>query len=192
MNQFVETFNIIALGTLVFLVFFNFLRDRKLSRAGIDTKGILPIPRPLFMLGKLSVLICWLSIIIQSAGGNLRYYFDFGNSIDPIAVTLIVVGIIIILKGILALGTDTTMGLPKSAGKLKTERVLQITRNPIYLGNNLICIAAVLFTCNPIVLFAAIMGIFIHHKIILAEEKFLFENFKDDYVNYKSKVRRYF
>ena len=186
-----QIFNIIAFGGIVFLVFFSFLIERKLRRVGIDTKGVLPIPRPIFMLGKLSVLACWLSILIQSGGGNLRYYFDLGNYTDPIAATLIVVGIVIILKGMSALGEGISMGLPKSAGNLKMQGILQVTRNPIYLGNNIICIAAALFTCNPIVLFAAIIAIVIHHKIILAEEKFLLENFKDDYLNYADKVRRY-
>jgi protein-S-isoprenylcysteine O-methyltransferase Ste14 len=187
-----QIFNMIALGGMVFLIFFSFLIERKLQRAGVDTKGVLPIPRPIFMLGKLSALACWLSILIQSAGGNLRYYFDFGSRIDPIAVTLIVVGIVIFLKGMSALGEGTSMGLPKSVGRLKTEGILQVTRNPIYLGNHIICIAAVIFTCNPIILFAALLSITIHHKIILAEEKFLLENFKDDYSNYMDKVRRYF
>ena len=187
-----QIFNMIALGGMVFLIFFSFLIERKLQRAGVDTKGVLPIPRPIVVLGKISALACWLAILIQSAGGNLRYYFDFGNRIDPVAVTLIVVGIVIFLKGMSALGEGISMGLPKSVGRLKTEGILQVTRNPIYLGSHIICIAAVIFTCNPIILFTALLSIIIHHKIILAEEKFLLENFKDDYSNYMKAVRRYF
>ena len=187
-----QVFNLIALGGMVFLIFFTFLVRKKYRGLGIDTNGVLPIPRPIFMLGKLSVLACWLSILIQSAGGNLRYYFDFGNSVDPISVTLVMLGIIIIFKGMSVLGECNSMGLPTSIGRLKTEGVLQVTRNPIYLGNNIICIAAAVFTCNPIILFAALMSIIIHHQVILAEEKFLLENFKDDYSNYMSSVRRYF
>jgi protein-S-isoprenylcysteine O-methyltransferase Ste14 len=185
----------IAFGGLVFLIFLTFLRERKLHKVGIDTKGSLPISRPLFILAKLSLLVCWLSILIQSGGGNLRYYFDFNNYIVPIAVALEMLGIIIVFKGMAALGECNSMGLLKDSTKLtnlKIEGVLRLTRNPIYLGNNIICIAAVLFTYNPIVLFAALISILIHHKIILAEENFLSESFKDEYLGYRSKVNRYF
>ena len=72
-----------------------------------------------------------------------------------------------------------------------TTGIFRYTRNPMYVGFNLLTIAAILFTLNILILILGIYCIIVYHFIILNEEKFLENRFKTSYTNYKKKVRRY-
>ncbi|MFW5705430.1 MAG: methyltransferase family protein [Bacteroidota bacterium] len=90
------------------------------------------------------------------------------------------------------LGRYTKMGLPKSDGlRLKTGGIYRLSRNPMYLGLILMAIASVIYVPHPVNIISALAGIVIHHRIILAEEKFLSEKFGKEYRNYRAHTRRY-
>jgi protein-S-isoprenylcysteine O-methyltransferase Ste14 len=50
---------------------------------------------------------------------------------------------------------------------------------------------AFFYTLNLFVLLFSILGIAIHHYIVLNEEKFLEKEFGNEYQEYKNRVRRY-
>jgi protein-S-isoprenylcysteine O-methyltransferase Ste14 len=84
------------------------------------------------------------------------------------------------------------MGLPKNdVIQLRTTGIYKLSRNPMYLGLIIVAIASVMMVPNPFNLVFAVVGILIHHKIIVNEEKFLTERFGQQYLDYKKTTKRY-
>jgi protein-S-isoprenylcysteine O-methyltransferase Ste14 len=81
--------------------------------------------------------------------------------------------------------------LPEESTELKTSGLYKFSRNPMYLGFNLITVSSVVYTLNYAILLISLYSIIIYHLIILAEEKFLEERFGEQYLEYKKKVDRY-
>ena len=61
----------------------------------------------------------------------------------------------------------------------------------MYLGVFTTLLAAVLSTLNPLLLLVVMYIFAVHHKIVLAEEKYLQKAFGEEYLAYCGRVRRY-
>lgn len=61
----------------------------------------------------------------------------------------------------------------------------------MYLGFNLITIAAMIYTLNLWIVILGIYSMAIYHLIILGEEMFLENRFGISFIDYKKKTRRY-
>ena len=77
--------------------------------------------------------------------------------------------------------------------ELITNGIYQISRNPAFLGFDLVYIGILLmfFQWGLLVLSVAAMVMF-HLQIVKVEEFFLLQTFGKDYMDYKRKVLRYF
>lgn len=76
--------------------------------------------------------------------------------------------------------------------KLVTEGIYQISRNPAFLGFELVYIGMVLMFFNlPLLLVSVFAMLMFHLQIVNVEEEHLLESFGDAYLDYKKKVRRY-
>ena len=89
------------------------------------------------------------------------------------------------------LGKSTRLGTPQESTEFKTNGLYKISRNPMYVGFNMLSLSAILFTHNFIVIFLGVYSIYVYHLIILGEEKFLESRFSEQYLEYKKNVRRY-
>ena len=141
----------------------------------------------LFYSGKIAGYIIWIAFIFSLFQGNLKESLI----ITSLALVIFFPGLIISFLSILDLGKSTRLGLPIKKTSLKTNGLYNISRNPMYVGFNLMTIASVFFTLNWIISILGIYSILIYHMIILAEENFLSSRFDEDYINYTKKVRRY-
>jgi protein-S-isoprenylcysteine O-methyltransferase Ste14 len=102
------------------------------------------------------------------------------------------VGLLLSAISLINLGASTRLGLPASQTSFKTHGIYRFSRNPMYLGFDLLTLGAI--ACNPHVVIA-VMGLYsmiVYHLIILGEEKFLRQRFGDTYAEYADRVRRYF
>lgn len=138
--------------------------------------GTLPINSLVFLTGKLALYAALFSMILQASGWNLRMIY-IPPALLGLAVFSTLFGIALILAGILYLGDSTSVGLPSEQTLLKTGGLYKHSRNPIYFGFCLMTASAITYTLNPLVLVLGAYGVIVHHRIILAEEKFLKERF---------------
>jgi protein-S-isoprenylcysteine O-methyltransferase Ste14 len=78
------------------------------------------------------------------------------------------------------------------AADLVTHGMFGLCRNPLYLGNLLICLGTFLMHGNPYVLIAGTaFYLFVYEAIVRAEEVYLSEKFGDQYRAYCSDVARW-
>lgn len=156
----------------------------------IEIAGKTPINKYVYFTGKLSAYISWISIPLQVIGFNLRM-IDLPRPLLKGAFITAVIGLAIGLIAMTNLGSSLRFGLPTGKTAFKTGGLYSISRNPIYVGFNLISLAAMVYTANIFVILLGIYGIYTHHLITLAEEKFLLGRFGQKYRDYLKRVRRY-
>ena len=76
--------------------------------------------------------------------------------------------------------------------ELVTDGIYQISRNPAFLGFDLVYVGILLMFFNWILLIVSAFAIFMFHlQIVYVEEVFLVGTFGDEYIRYKKKVHRY-
>jgi len=95
------------------------------------------------------------------------------------------------LSGAASLGSALRMGLPKEKTTLRTRGPYRYTRNPMCVSGPLTCLAAIAWTANPPIFVLSAVAAIVHHKIVLAEERYLAAEFGDAWTEYSGKVRRY-
>lgn len=107
------------------------------------------------------------------------------------ALAALAAGVTAMVMALARLGGALRIGLPEEETELKTGGIYSRSRNPVYLGLFTVCIASCLYAPHWLnFLFAAIAAL-VHHRIVLAEERFLEARFGDRWRNYRSRVRRY-
>ncbi len=89
--------------------------------------------------------------------------------------------------------SKNTVVTVKPASSLQTNGVYRITRNPMYLGLAIVYLCITCFIGNwwNIILLPLLLLI-VQEYIIKREEKYLVRRFGQEYMVYKSKVRRWF
>lgn len=76
--------------------------------------------------------------------------------------------------------------------ELVTSGIYQISRNPAFLGFDLLYIGILMMFFNWVLCAVSIFAILMYHlQIVNVEEEFLLTTFGDEYLQYKKKVRRY-
>jgi protein-S-isoprenylcysteine O-methyltransferase Ste14 len=161
------------------------------KRKKIETVGCIGIDRKLFILGKLSLFTSFILIPTQLFFVNLSL-FEKKGVFFWIGVALLGVGVMLFTLAIIRLGTfSLRVGLAQGNTSLRTTGIYRFSRNPMLLGLYLIALGSAIYVQNPINWVLVIIALTVHHKIILAEENFLHEQFGDQWIAYRKKVRRY-
>jgi len=144
----------------------------------------------LFYTGKLSGYFTWVALLLGYCNVHVVKTTDllWNRYID---IALMLTGLILIVVSSFSLGKSTRLGLPSEGTVMKTGGLYRLSRNPMYVGFNLITIASVVYFYNLIILALGIYSILVYHLIILGEEKFLENRFGQEYLDYKRKVKRY-
>jgi protein-S-isoprenylcysteine O-methyltransferase Ste14 len=161
------------------------------KRKKIETVGCIGIDRKLFILGKLALFISFISIPVQLFFVNLSL-FEKNGVFFWIGVALLGIGVMLFTLAIIRLGTfSLRIGLAQENTALRTTDIYRFSRNPMLLGLYLMALGSAIYVQNPINWILVIVALTVHHKIILAEENFLYERFGDEWIAYRNKVRRY-
>jgi protein-S-isoprenylcysteine O-methyltransferase Ste14 len=157
----------------------------------VEIIGREPIHPALFYSGKISGYVTWILLPLSM----LRVIRIGRNPIAGLvhfSYLVSLLGIFLSIISILNLGASTRLGLPTERTVFKTNGLYRFSRNPMYVGFNLITISSMLFHASILVFAMGIFSICVYHLIILAEEKYMEGQFGQEYLKYKSKVRRYF
>lgn len=126
-----------------------------------------------------------LSIYINYSmlSGGLRYA----------GIIIAAAGDIVFIISVLTMKDSWRAGVSETdKTELVTDGIYQISRNPAFLGFDLVYIGILLMFFNWISLIVSAFAILMFHlQIVYVEEVFLEEAFGDGYIRYKKKVHRY-
>lgn len=103
------------------------------------------------------------------------------------------VGVAVFITAVVTMRDSWRAGVSKSEKtELVTSGIFSISRNPAFLGFDLVYLGILLMFFNWVLFAVSIFdALMFHLQIVNVEEDFLLEAFGEDYLNYKKKVNRY-
>jgi len=123
---------------------------------------------------------------------NDTHWFG-GKDILIVGMCLATFGVIIFITAMVTMRDSWRAGIN---GDEKTELVIsgiyRVSRNPAFLGFDLLFIGIFLAYPNMLHLMSTIFAVVMLHLQILEEEKFMERMFGDNYIEYRKKTSRYF
>ena len=176
----------------------TFVLGAFLAKSGKNAMGKPTIQPIFFYTGKFLLFAVWAFFCFISIFPDYRVAvpFQIQDQIPEVQKLLAAVFLIpanlIIVPAYLSMGLITNIGLPTGKHELRTGGIYRFSRNPMYASFIFLNTATFLFLPSILLLAVIIYGMVIHHFIILGEEKFLENEFGDEYRKYKSRVARYF
>lgn len=105
---------------------------------------------------------------------------------------IIILGFVFELLGIITLGINFRIELPKEETELVTSGIYRVMRNPIVFGVFLLVIGTFLMIPDIFTLVALIFNVVTFNSKAIDEERFLLTRFGKKFEAYKSQVGRYF
>ena len=187
------TFQIIAIAVLI--VFYGCYVAKMLSqkRKGIQTDQM---GKGKVGLVKLIEVTMKVAAVLVFAAGLVSILM--GTSCGPIPVRITggavsVVGTAVFICSVLTMRDSWRAGVPETdRTELVTNGIYQISRNPAFLGFDLLYIGILMMFFNWVLCVASAFAIVMYHlQIVCVEEPFLRAAFGDAYLNYTKKVCRY-
>lgn len=186
-------FQIIAIT--VFIVFYGcyFVKMIRQKRKGIQTDQIGKGKVGFVKFVEVTMKIA--AIFVFAAGFASIYIGTGGNAVSVrwLGAALGVMGTAAFMAAVQTMRDSWRAGVPETdKTELVTGGIYQISRNPAFLGFDLLYIGILLMFFNWILCVLTIFAIVMYHlQIVCVEEKFLAGAFGEEYLEYRAKVCRY-
>lgn len=122
-----------------------------------------------------------------------------GTTVFPIGIRVVgicigTIGVIVFIIAVITMRDNWRAGISKTdKTELVTNGIYQVSRNPAFLGFDLVYIGILLIFFNWVLFIVSVFAAFMFHlQIVNVEEDFLLSAFGEEYIHYKKKVCRYF
>ena len=139
------------------------------------------------------IIYILLKILFNEVWGD---YWTFSLlSIDFFIISgliIIVLGFVFEVLGMISLGINFRIELPKEETELVTSGIYRVTRNPIVFGIFLLVVGTFLIIPDIFTLATLIFNVVTFNSKAKDEERFLIDRFGKLYEDYKGQVGRYF
>ncbi len=182
-------------GIAVLLVFYGcyFIKMTFQSRKGIKTdqlgKGKSGSEKNIELIVKISAYIVLVAEIF-SIIMNLHF---FAGTVRVLGGFIGIAGASVFVISVLTMQDSWRAGISETdQTELVTKGIYQFSRNPAFLGFDLVYIGILLMFFHWILLAVSVFaGVMLHLQIVYVEERFLKDVFGEEYLEYKKKVCRY-
>ena len=102
-------------------------------------------------------------------------------------------GAVVFVTSVVTMRDSWRAGVSKTdKTELVTDGIYQLSRNPAFLGFDLVYLSILLFFFYWVLLVFTVFAIVMLHLQMLQEEQYLAQEFGQEYLDYKKKVCRYF
>lgn len=186
-------FQIIAIAILAVFYGCYLIKMLAQKKKGIQTdqmgKGKVGFVKFVEITMKLAAILVFIASLASIFIGTSR-----GPNLLRIAgATVSVVGTVAFILSVLTMRDNWRAGVPeKDKTELVTDGIYQISRNPAFLGFDLLYIGILMMFFNWVLCAASAFAILMYHlQIVNVEEEFLLAAFGDAYLEYKKRVCRY-
>ena len=186
-------FQIIAAVLLVIFYGCYFLKMIKQRRKGIQTDQIGKGKEGLVKYIETAMRIATYIVPVAEVVSILQKWTVFPTAVRMIGCCVGTAGTAIFVISVLTMKDSWRAGVSRTdETALVTEGIYQISRNPAFLGFDLVYIGILMMFFNRLLFIASVFAILLFHlQIVNVEEDFLLERFGDEYLSYKKKVCRY-
>lgn len=182
-------------GYMILLVFYlcYFIKMFQQRKQGIQTdhmgKGKQGIQKKIEIMMKGATIATFI-IEILSIYLNTT---TFPLIIRIMGIFLGIIGDIVFIASVLTMKDSWRVGVSyEEKTDLITDGIYQISRNPAFLGFNLVYLGMCLMFFNTILLIISLLAMIMFHlQIKYVEESFLKQEFKEQYLQYYQQVNRY-
>ena len=119
---------------------------------------------------------------------------NYGSvTVRVMGAAISVVGTFVFIAAVQTMRDSWRAGVSKTdKTELVTKGIYQISRNPAFLGFDVLYIGTLLMFFNWILCILTVFAIIMYHlQIVNVEEEFLLATFGNEYLQYKQKVCRY-
>lgn len=186
-------FQIIAI--IILLLFYGCYFSKMLNqkKRGIQTdqmgkgkKGFVKFIETALKIASISIPITEIISIAINAG-HLPSQARYAGSVIALLGDMVFICSVLTMRDSWRAGVSAT-----DKTELVTNGIYQISRNPAFLGFDLVYIGILLMFFNWFLFAVSAFAIFMFHlQIVNVEESFLRSAFGDEYLNYSKKVHRY-
>ena len=184
-----------ALTIIILIVFYGCYYAKKISqkKKGIRTtqlgKGKCGVP----LYIEVSMSIATFAIVIVEFISIVLDWSIFPVWIRIAGLIISAFGVALFITAMLTMRDSWRAGVSKDKTELVTTGVFKISRNPSFLGFDLMYLGVLMVFFNWVLLIFSVVAILtLHLQIVNNEEDAMLLAFGDEYLNYKKKVNRYF
>ncbi len=183
------------LAIIILLTFYGFYFGKMLlqKKKGIQTDHLGKVKKGIQKRIEISMKIVSIIVPILEAISIILNLSSLPLEIRYIGIIIAIIGTVIFAISIFTMRDSWRAGVSREEKtKLITSGIYQFSRNPAFLGFDLVYIGISLTFFNPILLLISLLCVLLFHlQIVLVEEKFLIQVFGNEYLNYQNKVNRY-
>ncbi len=186
-------FKLISIAALVAFYGCYFIKMFRQKKQGIQTDQI---GKGKAGFVKLVEVTMKAAAVLAFAAGLVSIFIGISHS--PAAVRVIgavmsVAGTIVFIAAVRTMRDSWRAGVSKTdKTELITNGIYQISRNPAFLGFDLLYIGTLLMFFNWVLCVLTVFAVIMYHlQIVSVEEEFLLAAFGNEYLQYKKKVCRY-
>jgi protein-S-isoprenylcysteine O-methyltransferase Ste14 len=139
--------------------------------------------------------ITWCGFIVKFLSAfypKWIWAFSVPLPVQTAGTVLAAAGVVLFIAAVVTMRGNWRAGFDKNQNtSLVSNGIYRFSRNPAFVGFDLLYIGCALCFPNAAMIAAAVIAVTAFHVQILGEETFLTEVFAREYTDYKSKVRRY-
>jgi len=151
---------------------------------GNKPKKVLLIER---IMSVATVLVCVISVY------SIFLVKQFpATEIRVLGIIIGIIGVVFFASATITMKTSWRVGIPEEKTALVTQGIYSISRNPAFVGFDLLYLSTCLMFFNIPLLLVSVWAAVMLHLQILQEEKYMHHMFGDEYDTYKKHTSRYF
>lgn len=186
-------FQIIGIVILVLFYGCYMIKMIKQSKKGIKTDQIGRGKIGFVKIIELTMKVATYVVLVTEVSSIILNTNFFVIPIRIVGAFVGIIGVIVFIISVLTMQDSWRAGVSKAEKtELVTGGIYQISRNPAFLGFDLVYIGMVMMFFNWELLVTSIFAVvMLHLQIVNVEEDFLMEVFGEEYLEYKEKVCRY-
>lgn len=186
-------FQLIAIAVLVDFYGCYFVKMIRQKKKGIETDQIGKGKVGFVKFVEITMKIAAFLVLIVGVVSVLRRISYSSIPVRIIGAAMSIVGTTVFITAVLTMRDSWRAGVSKTdKTELVTSGIYQISRNPAFLGFDLLYIGILLMFFNWVLCAVSVFAILMYHlQIVNVEEEFLLAAFGDEYLQYKKKVCRY-
>ena len=186
-------FQIIGIVILVLFYGCYMIKMIKQSKKGIKTDQIGRGKVGFVKIIELTMKVATYVVLVTEVSSIILNTNFFVIPIRIVGAFVGIIGVIVFIISVLTMQDSWRAGVSKEEKtELVTGGIYQISRNPAFLGFDLVYIGMVMMFFNWGLLVTSIFAVvMLHLQIVNVEEDFLMEVFGEEYLEYKEKVCRY-